>query len=183
MNLYEELKKFSYKELSEENSTANSNSGDCDLAKTENSLKLEIRKSNLMIQDKLRVLTDEIKQLNLQNDDLKKEVFRTNRELKNTKTCLFDILDVYCSLETSLTNEEDVRIVELMQKKAENYLAKLGIEETAKLGGIFNYKYHEAANENELEKGKEYIIKQIIAQGYIQGGQIIKIAKVIVTEK
>ena len=182
MNLYEELRRFSYKELPDEESISNQNFLNSDLEKTENSLKMEIRKSNLIVQKKIDDLKGEIENLNLQNDNLEKELFRFNRKIKNTRKCLFDILDVYCSLTTSLTDKEDVKIAELMQKKAASYLAKLGIEETAKLGIPFNYRYHEAINENELEKGKEYVIKQIIAQGYIQEGETIKIAKVIVTE-
>lgn len=178
MNFFEELKNFEYKDLSleEQNLTTD------ELSKTESSIKQEIKKSNLILQKKIDDLKKEIENLNLENDNTKKSLFKSERELKEFSLCLFEILDIYFPLETLLRTFEDKEIADLMRKKSLNLLRKLQIEETTKIGDLFNYKYHEALNISSLEENKVYIIKNIILQGYIRNGKILKIAKVLVEE-
>lgn len=178
MNFLEELKKIKYKELSpEENIEFNS-----DVGKIESSIKTEIKKSNLILQKKFDNLEKEISNLNLENDTLKKDLFKSEREKKDLKESLFEILDIYFPL-NNLVKDNEIKItIDLMKKKALNILRKMKIEETTNIGDPFNYIYHETLN-TSLDENKTYIVKSIISQGYIKEGKILKIAKVIVEEK
>lgn len=180
INFQEELMKFKEKVFSEEfqeneEKTSDSN----DISKIENSLKTEIRKSSLILQSKLDNLQNEVSNLNLENEDLKKQIFRSNRELEKVTTLLFESIDVYVPLNDILKDSEEKKIAELMKRKLDGLLRKNNLEETAKIGGRFNHNYHEILNE-ELEKKESYIIKNIISQGYIKDGKAVRIAKVIV---
>lgn len=177
MDFKNELKKFTSISFDNENNNI-INNDEKDFEKVENSLKTEIRKSNLILSQKIDSLQNEIKNLNLENDELKKDLFRTNKEIKNLTNTLFDILDVYLGI-NNLKNEENKEILELMIKKVNSILKKNKIIETAHVGDVFDYNYHEILNENLIEKDK-YIITNIISQGYIKDGHVIKIAKVIV---
>ena len=134
MNFLEELKKIKYKELSpEENIEFNS-----DVGKIESSIKTEIKKSNLILQKKFDNLEKEINNLNLENDTLKKELFKSEREKKDLKESLFEILDIYFPL-NNLVKDTEIKItIDLMKKKALNILRKMKIEETTNIGDPFN---------------------------------------------
>lgn len=73
-------------------------------------------------------------------------------------------------------------MIDLMRKKVSNILRKMKIEETTKIGDPFNYIYHEILN-TSLNENQIYTVKNIISQGYIKEGKILRIAKVIVEEK
>lgn len=177
MNFLEELKKIKYKELREEEFESNDEVG-----KIESSIKTEIKKSNLILQKKFDNLEKEINNLNLENDTLKKDLFKSDREKKDLRENLFEILDIYFPL-NGLVKDTDTKImVDLMKKKVLNLLRKMKIEETTNIGDPFNYIYHEALN-TSLDESKIYLVKSIISQGYIKEGKILKIAKVIIEEK
>lgn len=178
MNFLEELKKIKYKELSIEENIEFSN----DVGKIESSIKTEIKKSNLILQKKFDNLEKEINNLNLENDTLKKDLFKSEREKKDLRENLFEILDIYFPLNNLVKDSETKITIDLMKKKALNILRKMKIEETTNVGDPFNYVYHEALN-TSLDKNKIYIIKSIVSQGYIKEGRILKVAKVIVEEK
>lgn len=179
MDFFEELKKVQFKEISLEE---NANSSDNDIEKMESSIKTEIKKSNLILQKKFDNLEKEINNLNLENDTLKKELFKSERERKDLIENLFDILDVYFPLDNLVMDKETKQMTDLMKKKVLNILRKMKIEETTKIGDIFNYIYHEPLN-SSLDSSKIYIVKSIISQGYIKEGKTLRVAKVIVEEK
>lgn len=179
MNFFEELKKVEFKEISlEENIKFNDN----DMERIESSIKTEIKKSNLILQKKFDNLEKEINNLNLENDTLRKELFKSGRERKDLAENLFDILDVYFPLNNLIEDKEMKTMTDLMRKKVLNILRKMKIEETTKIGDSFNYVYHETLN-TSLDASKIYIVKSIISQGYIKEGKVLRIAKVIVEEK
>lgn len=180
MNFKEELLKFEEKFFSKELEDHNIEISfdQKNIGQIETSLKTEIRKSSLILQNKLDTLKNEISNLNLENEDLKKQLFRNKRELDNAINLLFKSIDIFLPL-NNLLDENNQEILDLMKKKLDGLLKKSNIEETAQIGNSFNYKYHEILNENLNEK-ENYIIKTIISQGYIRDGQIIRIAKVIV---
>ena len=179
MDFFEELNKLKFKEISLEENTEFS---DNDVERIENSLKTEIRKSNLILQKKFDNLEKEINNLNLENDNLKKELFNLKRQSKDLIENLFDILDVYFPLYNLIKDKDTKIMTDLMRKKVLNILRKMKIEETAKIGEPFNYVYHEILN-SSIDTTKVYIIKSIISQGYIKEGKVLRIAKVIVEEK
>ena len=179
MNFFEELKKVQFKEISLEE---NIESNDSNIERIENYIKTEIKKSNLILQKKFDNLEKEVNNLNLENDTLKKELFKTERERKELEASLFDILDVYFPLD-NLVEDKDIKIMtNLMRKKTLNILRKMKIEETTKIGDSFNYMYHETLN-TSLDESKVYMVKSIISQGYAEEGKILRVAKVIVEEK
>ncbi|MBM6875341.1 nucleotide exchange factor GrpE [Fusobacterium mortiferum] len=179
MNFFEELKKVQFKEISLEE---NIESNDSNIERIETSIKTEIKKSNLILQKKFDNLEKEVNNLNLENDTLKKELFKTERERKELEASLFDILDVYFPLD-NLVEDKDIKIMtNLMRKKTLNILRKMKIEETTKIGDSFNYMYHETLN-TSLDESKVYMVKSIISQGYAKEGKILRVAKVIVEEK
>lgn len=179
MNFFEELKKVQFKEISLEENIESTNS---DMERIESSIKTEIKKSNLILQKKFDTLEKEISNLNLENDTLKKELFKTERERKDLVEILFDILDVYFPLDNLVEDKDIKAMTNLMRKKVLNILRKMKIEETTKIGDSFNYVYHETLN-TSLDESKVYMVKSIISQGYIKEGKILRIAKVIVEEK
>lgn len=181
MDFQKELLKFKEKkflEKTKENEEIGS-SNVTDVSQIENSLKTEIRKSSLILQSKLDNLQNEISNLNLENEDLKKQLFRNGRELEKTGNLLFETIDIYAPLNGILKGTEDKEVVELMKRKLDGLLRKNNLEETAKIGEKFNHNYHEILNE-ELEEKESHIIKTIISQGYLKEGKVIRIAKVIV---
>lgn len=178
MNFLEELKNIKYKELSPQEDIEFNN----DVGKIESSIKTEIKKSNLILQKKFDNLEKEINNLNLENDTLKKELFKSEREKKDIRENLFEILDIYFPLNDLVKDNEIKVTIDLMKKKVSNTLRKMKIEETAIVGEPFNYIYHETLN-SSLDKNKIYVIKSIVSQGYIKEGKILKVAKVIVEEK
>lgn len=179
MDFFEELKKVQFKEISLEEKIE---SNDSDMGRIESSIKTEIKKSNLILQKKFDNLEKEINSLNLENETLKKDLFKLERERKDLTGNLFDILDVYFPLDNLIEDKETKVMTDLMRKKALNILRKMKIEETTKIGDSFNYVYHETLN-TSLDESKVYIVKSIISQGYIKEGKILRIAKVIVEEK
>ncbi len=180
MDFFEELSKIKFKELSDdENIIFDEND---DLGKIESSIKIEIKKSNLILQKKFDNLEKEINNLNLENDSLKKQIFKSERERKDLTDNLFEVLDVYFPLENLIKNENDKTMIILMRKKVLNILSKMKIEPTTNIGDLFNYVYHEALN-TSLSEQKIYTVKSIISQGYIKEGKVLRVAKVIVEEK
>ncbi|SJZ83561.1 Molecular chaperone GrpE (heat shock protein) [Cetobacterium ceti] len=181
MDFQKELLKFKEKKFPEEmqENASERNSDSNDINQVENSLKIEIRKSSLILQNKLDNLQKEILNLNLENEELKKQIFRLNRELGKMNNLLFESIDIYMPLNILMKESRDKEIIQLMKKKLEGLLRKNNLEETAKIGEAFNHNYHEILNE-ELEKKENYIIKEIISQGYIKDGKTIRIAKVVV---
>lgn len=180
MDFFEELSKIKFKELSDdENIIFDENDN---LGKIESSIKIEIKKSNLILQKKFDNLEKEINNLNLENDSLKKQIFKSERERKDLTDNLFEVLDVYFPLENLIKNENDKTMIILMRKKVLNILSKMKIEPTTNIGDLFNYVYHEALN-TSLSEQKIYTVKSIISQGYIKEGKVLRVAKVIVEEK
>lgn len=180
MDFKAEILKFNEKSFEETAMKNRENtSNEENFSQVESTLKTEIRKSSLILQSKLDSLQKEISNLNLENDNLKKQIFRGERELKGITSTLFDTLDVYLPLVTLLKGTTSEEVINLMEKKVNLILQKNNITRTATIGDKFNYQYHEALNENLPEKA-EYVIKEIISQGYIKDGKVIKIAKVMV---
>lgn len=180
MDFFEELSKIKFKELSDDENIIfdeNDNFG-----KIESSIKTEIKKSNLILQKKFDNLEKEINNLNLENDSLKKQIFKSERERKDLTDNLFEVLDVYFPLENLIKNENDKTMIILMRKKVLNILNKMKIEPTTNIGDVFNYVYHEALN-TSLSEQKIYAVKSIVSQGYIKEGKVLRVAKVIVEER
>lgn len=181
MDFQEELSKFKLKNFSEESikNKINEDLKSRDISQVESSIKNEIRKSSLILQNKIDSLQEEISNLNLENEELKKQLFRSNRELEKITNLLFSSIDIYIPLEVLLNESKEREIIKLMEKKLDGLLQKNNLEKTAKIGEKFDHKYHEVLNEN-LEKKDVYTIKTVVSQGYIKEGKIIKTAKVTV---
>ncbi|MBP6282107.1 MAG: nucleotide exchange factor GrpE [Leptotrichiaceae bacterium] len=181
MDWEKELSKFKEKKFDEETQQieGKNNLDSQNINQIENSLKTEIRKSSLILQNKLDILQKEISNLNLENEELKKQIFRNNRELQKTTNLLFESIDIYLPLYSLFKDPEERKVIELMKKKLDGVLRKNNLEETSKIGEKFNHNCHEILNE-DLEKKESYIVKEIVSQGYIREGKVIRTAKVIV---
>ena len=175
MNFSEELKKYNEKNLEEKGLKYVSHLGD-----VEKTIKQEIRKGNLILQSKIEALQDEISNLNLENDQLKKELFRKNRDYDKQLELTINILDAY-SVQKNLTglSEEEKSKLELVEKKVNILLKRENIDTVAEIEREFDPRFHEGINELQVKKEK-YIISEIIKQGYVKDGKLLREAKVII---
>ena len=64
----------------------------------EESLKKEIKRGNLILYEKIDKLETEIKSLNLENEMLKKYLFREKKEKQDFLNTIFQILDTQLSI-------------------------------------------------------------------------------------
>ncbi|MHB9297361.1 nucleotide exchange factor GrpE [Fusobacterium polymorphum] len=177
INFFDELKKF--KKISLEKVTEIENS---DFSGIEESLKREIKRGNLILYEKIDKLETEIKSLNLENEKLKKDLFREKKEKQDFLNTIFQILDTQLSIDNIINEElskEKQEKFKLTKKKIKGILNYISVEETAKIGERFNHIYHECINSYNQEK-EEYIIKEIVTQGYIRDGKVIRVAKVVI---
>ena len=177
INFFDELKKF--KKISLEEVTEIENN---DFLGIEESLKKEIKRGNLILYEKIDKLETEIKSLNLENEMLKKDLFREKKEKQDFLNTIFQILDTQLSIDNIIDeelSEGKKQQLKLIKKKIKGILNYISVEETAKIGEKFNHIYHESINSHNQEKD-EYIIREIIAQGYIRDGKVIRVAKVVI---
>lgn len=175
MNIKEELKKFSQQFLDEEIV----DSSEENFVEIEQNLKKEIKKGTLFVQSEISQLKNEIQKSNNEAEDLKKENFVLNKELKKKNQLLINILQNYFIIDTFELNEDNKLTKELIIKKEKYLLSKDGIEPLAEIGQEFNPKYHEVVNK-DIEKKESYIIDKILEQGYRENTDILKYAKVII---
>lgn len=113
---------------------------------------------------------------------LKKDLFREKKEKQDFLKTIFQILDTQLSIDNIVNEElsdEKKDKLKLIKKKIIGILKHISLEETAKVGDKFNHIYHECVNSYNQEK-EEYIIKEIVTQGYIRDGKVIRVAKVII---
>ena len=177
INFFDELKKF--KKISLEEVTEIENN---DFSGIEESLKKEIKRGNLILYEKIDKLETEIKSLNLENEMLKKDLFREKKEKQDFLNTIFQILDTQLSIDNIIDeelSEGKKQQLKLIKKKIKGILNYISVEETAKIGEKFKHIYHESINSHNQEKD-EYIIREIIAQGYIRDGKVIRVAKVVI---
>lgn len=177
INFFDELKKF--KKISLEEATEIENS---DFSGMEESLKKEIKRGNLILYEKIDKLETEIKSLNLENEMLKKDLFREKKEKQDFLNTIFQILDTQLSIENILNeelSEGKKEQLKLIKKKIKGILNYISVEETAKIGEKFNHIYHECIHSYNQEKD-EYTIKEILTQGYVKDGKVIRVAKVVI---
>jgi molecular chaperone GrpE len=107
-----------------------------------------------------------------------------------TAAMLLEILVIYESLCEAVQSVDDKGIAQI-KKQFEDFLKKKGLEKIKTVGEKFDYNLHEAAGTEKiphapLDKGGEdvksgEIIKEIQA-GYKLHGEVLRPAKVIVTE-
>ena len=113
---------------------------------------------------------------------LKKDLFREKKEKQDFLNTIFQILDTQLSIDNIIDeelSEGKKQQLKLIKKKIKGILNYISVEETAKIGEKYNHNYHESINSHNQEKD-EYIIREIIAQGYIRDGKVIRVAKVVI---
>ena len=177
INFFNELKKLRKISLEETKESENN-----DFLGMEESLKKEIKRGNLLLYEKIDKLETEIKSLNLENEMLKKDLFREKKEKQDFLNTIFQILDTQLSIDNIINIElleKKQEKLKLIKKKITGILKYISLEETTKVGDKFNHIYHECVNNYSQEK-EEYIIKEIVTQGYIRDGKVIKVAKVVI---
>ena len=175
MNFSEELKKYTEKNLDGKGLENIYKVGDI-----EKTLKQEIRKGNLILQSKIENLQNEISNLNLENDDLKKEVFRKKRECDKQLELMINIIDAY-SIQNSLdsVNENEKSKLELAEKKIKTLLQRENIDPIAEVEREFDPRFHVGINDVAVKK-EIYTISEVVQQGYVKDGKILREAKVII---
>ena len=100
INFFDELKKI--KKISLEEVTEIENN---DFSGIEESLKKEIKRGNLILYEKIDKLETEIKSLNLENEMLKKDLFREKKEKQDFLNTIFQILDTQLSIDNIIDEE------------------------------------------------------------------------------
>ena len=121
----------------------------------EESLKKEIKRGNLLLYEKIDKLETEIKSLNLENEMLKKDLFREKKEKQDFLNTIFQILDTQLSIDNIINTElleEKQEKLKLIKKKITGILKCISVEETTKVGDKFNHIYHECVNNYNQEK-------------------------------
>ncbi|MGL4997552.1 MAG: nucleotide exchange factor GrpE [Cetobacterium sp.] len=176
MDIQYELKKFTKKILEEEILILKD---DLQLENIEQSIKKEIKKGTMFVQNEIVDLKNQIENSNKESDELKKEVFNLKKDLNRRNNLLINIIQNYSVIKGFSLSKEDVKKLELIENKEKYILGKENIECLAEIGKEFNPKYHEALN-NNIESKVSYVIKEILEQGYRENGNILKYAKVIV---
>lgn len=175
MDIKKEIKNLAEKILDEKKEIIENIS----LNDIEKNLKKEIKKGNLVLQNEMDSLKNEIEKSNKEAENLKKENYKLIKDLKKRNQLLINILQNYSVINTLSLSKDDKDKIKLVLEKENYLLTKESIETLAKIGEVFNPKYHEVLN-STIEKKESYIIEKVIEQGYKENGEILKYAKVIV---
>ena len=133
--------------------------------------------------ERLRALAD--------SENLKRRLTRETNELKKfaSEGVLSDLLPVLDNLDLALNHAKDldackdfVMGVDMTRKLFLETLARHGLEAVGKTGEEFDPNFHEAMGMAKVAELTDGCVAQVMQQGYVLKGRIIRPAKVMVNK-
>lgn len=143
-------------------------------------------------QDKEKKLYERLMRVSADYDNYKKRVVKEKREVLKfaAQPLLADLLPLLDNFERAIKHSQNadgsealIAGVELIYKELQATLQKHGVEKIKALGLPFDPLHHEALSTKFVEGSEEEEVLEIIQEGYLLHGRLLRPAKVVVNQK